>query len=280
MKLKFMIAAFASCLLSLQASMAQVPTVWDNCSERGIKTNPKAPVNLHDTTKVNTFNWLLKEFPVNGVLISQIESPFFQPDNTETYPLRISQDQASGGGWELIKQGLGFVSLGVPGLNKIKRPYYILYNKYTAIMRVFFAGSTDLRSDTDFTAAQILLSFAPTSYQSSALMLANAPVAILDNFTKNQEMVSGTAFNNDLAKWVYADFPMTYDPCACNFKSALYAELKLVRTAQINMLGLSQGTLMSISNGQGSVNQKASKWTLQNAIGAGKKAYVQPICRS
>jgi hypothetical protein len=138
-------------------------------------------------------------------------------------------------------------------------------------MRVFIAANS-YRLDTDFQAARITVQFASGSHQSSLLMMADEPAAILEKFIRGQRMVSGTAFTNYEKKWVYADFQMTYDPCACNFRSRLYINLDLIKNAQINMVGLSQGTLMSINNAAGTVNQENSKWTLQNAINSGTKA--------
>jgi hypothetical protein len=115
MKFQSILAAFSGGLavlcLAVSVAMAQIPTVWNNCPERGIKTNPKNPVNPIDPTQVNTFNWLREEFPFNGInLPNTIPSPFFQRDNDLVEPLRRSQDQQVGEGWEFITKGFGFLS--------------------------------------------------------------------------------------------------------------------------------------------------------------------------
>lgn len=271
MQFKSIITTFLGCVayasVSTQA-LAQAPTVWDNCPSNGILTNPSAPVNPQNPAQINTFNWQSTIFPFNGT--GTIPSPFFQRQNNLAEPLRNTQDQKNSEGWELITQGFGFLSPGVPNPEPETYPYYILYNKHTAIMRVFVAGAAKILAN--FNAYQIRLGFADNSHQSSLLMLANEPAAIFDKFIRGQKLLSGTDFNNYNKLWVYADFPMTYDPCACNFKSRIYVDLQLITTSQIKMVGISQGTLTNIANGSGTINQEESKWTLQNAIGAGKKA--------
>jgi hypothetical protein len=275
MQFKSILAVFLGSLLMLclasSVALAQAPTVWDNCPERGIKTNPKDPVNPIDPIQANTFHWQNREFPFNGMVSNTIQSPFWQEHNNLAEPLRNSQDQYNSEGWELITKGFGFLANGQPAPIKETIPYYILYNKYTGIMRVFMAGVSQGRP-IPYNAYQISIKFGDNSHQSSLLMLANEPAAIFDKFIRGQNFVSGTNFNTYGMLWVYADFPMTYDPCACNFKSRLYVELKLITKSQIRMVGVSQGTLTSVDDGKGEINQKESKWTLQNAIGAGKKA--------
>lgn len=81
MQFNSILATFSGGLLMLcltvSVVMAQAPTVWENCPERGISTNPKNPVNPIDPTQVNTFNWQQKEFPFNGAVDTSIPSPFW-----------------------------------------------------------------------------------------------------------------------------------------------------------------------------------------------------------
>ena len=51
------------------------------CSPNGITTNPAAPVNTQNPSKLNTFNFTGTQFPLNWIYtfnnVSQINSPFF-----------------------------------------------------------------------------------------------------------------------------------------------------------------------------------------------------------
>jgi hypothetical protein len=132
---------------------AQYPCV------NGISTNPLNPINNQLPLKVNTFfNWqdsLFQVQPISGDCIrgSQMESPFYKIDNLEE--LRDSKDMKWEDGWELLRRGFGLTEQNTYTIDPVPNAYFILYNKYTGILRVLLKTCRGA----DYNAAKITIGF-------------------------------------------------------------------------------------------------------------------------
>ena len=113
------------------------------CAPNNITTNPAAPVNLQRPSKLNTWDWTAADFTLNSNIIyngnTSIRSPFFDTDNVLINgfydPIPGPKDFLPGpDGWELIKK-----DFGSEGFGQVNNPYYVLYNKYRGLIRIFVA---------------------------------------------------------------------------------------------------------------------------------------------
>lgn len=152
------------------------------------------------------------------------KSPWFTENNPNVagfYSNTKFQDNKPEDGWELVKHKFGTPNdpannvYGQPTQN----PYLVLYNKYTGVIRVF-----------------VLVTHTSNSYQQATINLyflqsnggqPNYRSAIMEHLSKNSYMNALENFDNQVAKskvsnvyynnantkfWLYADFPMAYDP--------------------------------------------------------------------
>ena len=218
--------------------MAQYPCY------NGISTNPLNPINTQLSSKKNTFfNWqdsIYQVQPINTDCVrgNQMESPFYKIDNLEE--LRDSKDMKWDDGWELIRRGFGLTEQGTYTTDPVPNAYFILYNKYTGILRVLLK----ICRGADYNASKITLSFSPLSQiKTDLLEISRGNISALDKKFSITEFSAGSVYYNDNTKWFYADFPMLYDPCTCLYKSKLNVVSKLISTSQIALEGTISGDI-------------------------------------
>ena len=203
-----------------------------------ISTNPLNPINSQLPSKKNTFfNWqdsIYSVQPINTDCIrgNQMESPFYKIDNLEG--LRDSKDMKWIDGWELIRRGFGLTDQNTYTTDPVPNAYLILYNKYTGILRVLLK----VCRGTDYNAAKITLSFNSLSQiKTDLLELSRGSISAIDKKYSTTEYSAGSKYVNDNTKWFYGDFPMTYDPCTCTYKSKLTIISNLIASSQISIEG-------------------------------------------
>lgn len=237
---------------------------------KGITTNPSAPVNTERPDKTNTFfDWTSLIYNINSQYINalQIDAPFNQTDNSLVNHFLNNQDRLPIDGWELIKYDLGYTEAGIPKTTPVGYIYVVLYNKYTGVLRAFFAGDRPQV----FTGAKITIQF-KNGVQSSALTNASEIFAI-ESFTQNPNIVVVSPYNNNNSKWYYADFNIAYDPCTCFYESTLKIVVHLINASVINLTGSLTGSLTNISSGTGNVSDDGFSFDPKNLATSGKKAY-------
>jgi hypothetical protein len=291
-------------LLLLVVQCAGIPTAFAQsaCTEKLLTTSTTASVNLEKPAQKNydptrphpmIFDWTQNYFSLHSNAPDiryreTIRSPFFQPDNMAVAPLVTSRDMQEKDGWELIRQDFGYEyqpylpsdptglkrvnGLGLP--DPVGNPFFILYNRYTGILRVLIAvGQLEAYSAAQFRIQQVPQTV--EDLQSSLLYESSdvKPLAALDDFT-SAKLMAAAPFINEEARWFYADFPTVYDPCTCLYSSALRIEVNLISQSHITMTGQTEGTLMSITNNQGQLNNgnRSTSFGLTNLIDGGKKA--------
>jgi hypothetical protein len=206
-------------------------------------------------------------------------SPFFQSNNEDYMQhLYIFKDYRPEDGWELIKQEMGapFDAQSDEFISMIDHPLFILYNKYTGVLRVFVAI---LKKDGGYTTSSVTLRHLdPGSPLTSVLDLSAAtkevPLRPVDEFSGVPEMSAILKYRNTDRHWMYADFVMSYDPCICSYESRLIVVVDLVQEAKISLSGSTAGEIVTIDNQEQKVETERSTFSLdlKNAPTVAKKA--------
>jgi len=232
---------------------------WAQCPEKGSTTDPNHSAN---------FDWRTSGFDVNSGFINftRVNSPFYQDDNAVLSHFFENKDMQYEDGWELIKYDFGFDASGNPRNPPAGFIYFILYNKYTSVLRVLANGDRQ-----GFNGAHIRLSFNKwtTDYYSSALSNASEIFA-LDKFETDPKIDALAEYRNYLAQWFYADFPIAYDPCTCLYESTMQVEIRLISTAEVNLSGSINADIATNVGGRGSV--KESGFSVKQIVEGGEKA--------
>ncbi len=133
--------------------------------------------------------------------------------------------------------------------------YIVLYNKYQAKMRVFAILPDQGYSSASITKVQLAFTN-PSTGSNGLLNQFNSLEQPLDQKTN---VVSATAIAlqpNGTNKWIYADFPMAYDPCTCFWQSAINVSFTSVTNGTLSATGRSLGivtpaSLLDVSGGSG-----------------------------
>lgn len=222
------------------------------CLAKGITTNPSAPVNNELPSNKNLyFDWTQQFYNNNSTCQpnAQVESPFYKIDNLEA--LRTSKDMLPVDGWELIRREFGYTDANILKPDVPQHTYFILYNKFTGVLRILLKVCRGI----DYNGAKITLKFdASSSWQTALLSLTDGiakPLAT--THVANPAAQSVSVYINDDTKWFYADFPMAYDACTCQYASKLNIVSNLIASSTIDLQGSITGKITSITNGVGTV---------------------------
>lgn len=247
--------------------------VYSQCVENNIFTRPDSASNPQRPSMTNNFDWLKQKHKLNTVAATpgndSIWSPIYQPDNEIVDHIKLAMDMKPQDGWELLRQEMGYNHDGTPKNPKPDNPYIVMYNKYTSILRVFYARS----SSQAYNSARITIKFSNGSpAQSSLLDLSQGLIPLDVLFTKNKLFQSPTRFDNRLHQWFFADFPMQYDPCTCYYTSRLAINVELINQANIDISGSANGKLIAIAANQGQVNQQDKTYSFADLQSGYNKA--------
>lgn len=243
------------------------------CIENGIFTRPDSAINTQRPSMLNNFDWLRQKYKLNTLAATpgndSMWSPIYQPDNEIVDHIRLALDMKPQDGWELIRREMGYNQDGTPKNPKPENPYIVMYNKYTGVLRLFYARG----SSAPFSSARITLKFSDGSpAQTSLLDLSQGLIPMDSLFTKNKIFQSPTKFDNRLHQWFFADFPMQYDPCTCYYTSRLVFKVDLISQANVDISGSANGKLLAIDNNLGQVNQQDKTFTFADLQSGFNKA--------
>jgi len=111
-------------------------------------------------------------------------------------------------GWVLLTRDFGTPTRAILGVGVPARPYFILYNKFRSLLRVFILA----RADMNFTHGGIIIKFAGVE---KTVTLTNLnPIGYAADKKQLVENNTATALcdvvGNDI--WVWGDFIMAFDP--------------------------------------------------------------------
>jgi Secretion system C-terminal sorting domain len=216
--------------------------LWDN--NKGIVTpfsNKNTPPPMGSS--IETFRWLNDKYYVytqtGQTAASEIWSPFSSNNNASAningFIVSDPKDNDPNEGWELILKNFG--TSGDPYPN----PTMVLYNRFSSILRVFIyvPQSATFNRNT----AQIDLKFfyfasqtGQGKIESALLAPLSTPLMPLENFKKK---IAGSAIQRTQLNglfWMYADFPVAYDPCTCRKLTAIQVVPNFINIQEVNLL--------------------------------------------
>jgi hypothetical protein len=129
-------------------------------------------------------------------------------------------------------------STGVGPLH-VTHPVYVIYNRYTATLRVMVLVTE--RKEDYTTKAVVFLrwdqSLGSNGNGSATLSHIESPMNALNSFNSTntpQEFIRPNLFGDQAAfYWMYADFPISYDPCVCTRSSKLQVGVQLIDVGEI-----------------------------------------------
>jgi len=184
--------------------------------------------------------------------------------NIDVFRTQIEKDYDPEDGWVLVQRDFGEEN------RPINHPYFILYNKYTGILRIFVAITKVYGQNQD---AQISLTYAGGSIRTAILenhteqRYRNA----LDNFDNDvKKIIVPNDYSADLPFWLHADFIMNYDPCTCNSLQKLFFDVSLITTSTLTFDLNGQAIQQIDSAGKrGSGSRQSLTKTAKGTIDAG-----------
>lgn len=242
------------------AKIIDTDPVENFCDLNGVSTNPQSPINPNDPTYLNHFDWTTSSpyYQINSTCSPNTSTPNpFQSNQLELLPLSLSKDMKPIDGWEMVAYNLGLDNNNNPLASRPEHTYMMLYNKYTGMLRILVKWCRNV----NYNGAQLTLKFAP-GFQTNLLDMATDEKALDVPHVANPSISTALKFYNDNNFWAYSDFKLNYDPCTCTFSEAsrlaLYSEL--ITNSSVVLTGKINGTITSISNGQGSANSDGAFW--------------------
>ncbi|NUO00656.1 MAG: T9SS type A sorting domain-containing protein [Saprospiraceae bacterium] len=182
-----------------------------------------------------TFDWTAESWEVwlkpavtQAPILTTLRSPF-HPGNSLTQPNTQHIENAPGmgdyapeDGWVLITEAMGFLQS-----DNITFPQFVLYNRFESKLRyfVYLAGVTSAND------VEISIGFDGSlnevGHVSAALEHAFTPMDVVEGYQDKKILI--TVPNQGFyvhGVWAMADIPMAYDPCTCQYTSAITISTK------------------------------------------------------
>ncbi|MCR9153252.1 MAG: T9SS type A sorting domain-containing protein [Bacteroidetes bacterium] len=200
-------------------------------------------------------SWLIQDFTGNAYRMS---SPYQSGGAPGAYYLNepITNFKASDfhweDGWELLWLGTGYYPNGEDvtsenpqriypsrrGVSNPRAPYFILYNRYRGLMRVF-VNVFDLPTGKSnaFIDLYHLGRNGKSRNFSGVLRLVNGIDRPLDLPTASIFMRTNQSSTLQYSRWMTADFQMAYDPCVCEYPNMLMLGVSVWDSLDINLIG-------------------------------------------
>lgn len=211
------------------------------CSPLQVSTNPdnafndEVGQNVTTSPYLNNFDWLTSDYhPLNYVVnnsqLLSIQSPFEDPNNVNYNKLSTPtgiKDYYTEDGWELLNEN-------ITSSNRTDIIHFMLYNKYSSVVRVLFA--IEEPSFTGFNFVAVRLTF-ESSYNINAMFHPSGSIAQTLDKTSLPSAFVTLPLNMTDADFMVADFPVEYDPCIC-FKdnlSKIQARFTLIQNHELNL---------------------------------------------
>ena len=209
------------------------------------------------------------------------EPPWFAVNrnnaNINSFRLQNPKDYEPTDGWVLVQRDFGSIS------SPVNNPYFILYNKFSGILRIFVAVTKVFGQNNS---AVISLTYkdgtANTADGSNTLVRS----AILENHTKNSYRSAlddfdnqvlpinvPNVYSNDLPYWLHADFTIDYDPCICKNLSQLVFEANLILTSDLAFAINGTAVQGLDATGNSSSGKQSLAKSVQGIVDAGNSFY-------
>lgn len=171
-------------------------------------------------------DWRVQNYTIYTVTLGTqtVESPFYNTNlsnpNINEFSQYTLKDYEPGDGWELLQYDFGTPSIGTDA------PYLMLYNRHTGLLRVFVAFASLFGQNN---AVSLELGYVPNEARSALLENFSATGRhATENFNNNVPPISQNNFYlNQVLKWYHTDYYLQYDPCICNYETALEFKVTL-----------------------------------------------------
>jgi hypothetical protein len=281
--------------MTIWASISKSQCFGNDGCPSGTTTGVTQPCPSSNDFHKNTFDWTQPTIPAiakpdfsNFIPYGPyvLPNPYYTP-GPDPYIANIAQGAQSdfqpSDGWELVKQDFGYyydatanVWNGTPiqnlafttGVNNTTIAYFMLYNKYTGVLRIFadfpFSGGIE------YSNIEVTIAFIGSDGTSSTANYVNFKPSALFNAYNNlnmpldQQTTASSATTwaymvTDKSHFCYADFQLSYDPCTCFFNQGLQVTFRGVQTANLNLIGRYEGVgtndpaLLDVANAQGTL---------------------------
>jgi hypothetical protein len=182
-----------------------------------------------------------------------------------------SVDCQPGDGWELLAKEFG------TALVPTNTPFFALYNRYTGMVRAFFLMAQDPQTTQNGALVKMFHQVRQGHQDRETGILSHLfPVTkTIENFIKGGVMTSPNYYVSQRGYWLFADFPMAYDPCVCNFESKIRFEIETTQNMNITLNGDIVGYFtQSVANTPGNVNSKENIFNVAgNIVKSGNKSF-------
>lgn len=232
------------CLLIAFTSSSQ-------CTIRTVTTKWNA------TGTSNTWDWTTQFYTdayIKNRTSNTIPSPFYNPNSTFQNPNLIFLQNAAvkdldpDDGWELLVKDFGNNS-NLPA-TAVSNPFFALYNRHLGLIRAFFLVVDPLSGTNNGATMSLMFEGGSPHNETALLSFASPIVKPLDQFEKNVIVRVPNKYSNEFDYWLFADFPVSYDPCTCLFQSQLTFTVQLIQTTNaslaIKLTGGLTGTVKQI----------------------------------
>jgi len=153
-------------------------------------------------------------------------------------------------GWELIKKGNGYAmdeTTTLPNSENRIGPYFILYNKYTNLLRVLASFSNIGLNQAMYTNLAIKAPNNPNDFYSALLSKYTKSIEPLNQPTKVVVTSQGSQ-GAPVRGFFSTDFRVNYDPCICNYRSTLLFQFGTKNVGNIKLEGRLIGTSTPLDN--------------------------------
>jgi hypothetical protein len=242
-----------------------------------IRTNYLNPKPANDSLYTNNWNW--KTASWGGYYYGSqyyLNSPF---ETSQTmYDLFTTVDPRDNqweDGWELIKRDFGYLNdeITPKGSNYRKAPYFMLYNKFSGKLRIFFAFESLVISDSVI--VQLEIPKSNNGYVNAGLSTHARYASALDQNTEVIRVKSSVINPGTSINFGYAEFPFTYDPCVCFFPSQLLVNFRVTTEfdAKLALRLIGTSTPIDLFQPDNLSNLKQFMSTLYSDISSGVNVY-------
>jgi hypothetical protein len=133
-------------------------------------------------------------------------APWLAAQNGVLYRIANEKDYTRDKGWELLRMDLG-------GKTVVDVPYFILYNRYTSVIRTYFR--LDNSGGTYNSGAIITMGHVDNTRVTATGSLAATPMQAPDQYlnqSKSNQIVSYVAKMSSQSGWIVGEFTAAFDP--------------------------------------------------------------------
>lgn len=222
-----------------------------------------------------SFDWENADWMPTPPTQSQIPSPWIgQGSIASVYGIDVINDRKASDGWELM-----YSSFDATAPGQLVNPYFVLYNKYRGIMRIFLYITTQFVSSSSYLQDGISI---VSNQQTSMLNFLGQDMIDTTvnqtNYAQMQPAPTNGSFPLASNKWYMMQYEMAYDP---NLSQIPYNSIQLnwylnyynVEKVSLggNIVGKINGVIGSSSGGS---NMFSSLMTLGKTVGTGVLAGI------